>query len=253
MQRVKLIETAEAVLSSGPVIALTGAGISVESGIPDFRSPGGLWEVYDPSIYASISTFEKSPERCWDMLFPMMELILKAEPNAAHLGLADLEREGVLKSVITQNIDSLHSRAGSVNVIEYHGSASRLVCTRCRRVKGLEDFDPASRVVPLCGECGIALKPDIVFFGENIPVRAFADAAELASKAGCVIVAGSSAEVFPAASIPLEAKRNGAIIVEFNIRETGLTSSFTDYFISGRVGETMPAFVSALLSVREGL
>ncbi|MDR3237449.1 MAG: RNA polymerase subunit sigma, partial [Spirochaetia bacterium] len=148
-----ILKAAEAVKKSKNMIALTGAGVSVESGIPDFRSAGGLWEKYDPAIYASIDTFRLQPERCWDMIFDMLDLTDSAKPNPAHTALAELEEMGYLKAIITQNIDNLHQRGGSKNVIEYHGNSIRLVCLKCKSECSMDEYDKSGRVPPKCKEC----------------------------------------------------------------------------------------------------
>ena len=162
---------AEDILRAKKTIAFTGAGISVESGIPDFRGAQGLWQKYDPEEYAHIDAFYSNPEKVWLMLKDMFSLIMAAKPNPAHIGLAELERMGLLSSVITQNVDGLHQAAGNTNVIEFHGSHKTLSCLKCStKIEGtsltLEDL-PAR-----CSRCSSLLKPDVVFFGEPIPWEA---------------------------------------------------------------------------------
>ncbi len=241
-----ILRAAEAIKKSKNLISLTGAGISVESGIPDFRSAGGLWEKYDPSIYASIETFNNRPEKAWDMIFEMVEVTASADPNPGHTALADLEAMGYLKAIITQNIDNLHQEGGSKEVIEYHGNASRLECQKCKSSYVAEDFDISTCEIPRCRKCSRILKPDVVFFGEMIPREALLQSDNLARFADAVIVVGTSAQVYPAASIPYEAKERGATIIEFNIEKTGLTRQITDIFIEGPAGTTLPQVVEAL-------
>ncbi len=241
---------ADIIRNSSCLIALTGAGISVESGIPDFRSAGGLWSKYDPEIYANIDTFRRSPEKCWEMIFETLELTVPADPNPAHRALAELEDSGLLKAVITQNIDSLHQKAGSRNVIEYHGSGADLVCLKCGAEYSMKEFedDRIRRNPPLCRNkgCGAVLKPSIIFFGEMIPEHALYSSAELAEKADAVLIVGTSAVVYPAAAIPPEAKRHGAKIIECNLEKTGFTRSITDVFLQGKAGEILPELVKAV-------
>ncbi len=241
-----LEEAAGIIRKSRNMIALTGAGVSVESGIPDFRSAGGLWDKYDPAVYASIQSFYSMPERVWDMIFEMIELTESAQPNSAHFALAALESMNFLKALITQNIDNLHPEAGSRNVIEFHGNASRLECLRCGNEYRSSDFDITGKIIPCCSSCGKILKPSVVFFGEMIPHDALQQSAFYAGKADVVLVAGTSAVVYPAAAIPQQAKRNGAKIIEFNIEETDLTRSGTDVFIHGSAGKTLPHLVELL-------
>ncbi len=239
-------KAAELIRDSKSMIALTGAGISVESGIPDFRSSGGLWEKYDPSVYANIESFRRDPEMVWEMLFDMTDLTEGAKPNPAHTSLAKLEELGFLKAIITQNIDNLHQEAGSRKVIEYHGNAKGLECMKCGEVYGAGDFDKSARVPPKCRSCAIILKPTVVFFGEMIPPAAMLESQSLAEKADIVLVVGTSAVVYPAAGIPLIAKQNNASVVEFNLEETDLTRYVTDVFIEGSAGKTLPALIEAL-------
>lgn len=244
---------AEAITRAKHVIALTGAGISTESGIPDFRSRGGLWEKFDPGEYATIDVFYSNPEKVWRMLFEMIDLVRTARPNPGHTALAELEKMSKLACLITQNIDNLHQEAGSVNVVEYHGNVSRLECLHCGTVYGQGDFDVdalvSSRISPLCKKCGSVLKPTVILFGESIPHEATVRSEEAARKADVVLVIGTSAVVYPAAGIPLIAKQNRAHIIEFNLEETGLTSYATDIFIKGRTGDTLPELVWRLQSL----
>lgn len=166
---------AELIRDHQPCVALTGAGVSTESGIPDFRSPGGLWAQFDPLDYGSIQSFRADPERVWRFYAPRFAMLTEAEPNAAHRALAELERRGLLRAVVTQNIDLLHERAGSEDVIEVHGSIRTSSCPRCRRSYALADVLPlleAGGGAPRCEECGEVLKPDVVFFGELLPEAA---------------------------------------------------------------------------------
>jgi NAD-dependent deacetylase len=217
-------------------LALTGAGISVESGIPDFRSAGGLWSKFDPAEYATIDAFRANPEKVWEMLREMDSIVNNAKPNKAHLGMGELEHLGLLHHVITQNVDNLHQAAGSNNVIEYHGNASSLSCLWCgNRYKAEEKRGELS---PKC-ECGQFLKPDVVFFGEAIPPDAMNMSFQLASAAQALMVVGTSAVVSPVNTIPSIAKRNGAKIIEINIERTHLTESLTDVFLEGSAGQIM--------------
>ncbi len=241
-----IIKAAEIIKKSKHMIALTGAGISVESGIPDFRSAGGLWDKYDPAIYASIYSFKNMPEKVWDMIFDMIEITESAKPNKGHLALADLEKMKLLKAVITQNIDNLHQEAGSQNVIEYHGNAKHLVCLTCSSEYSASEFEISERRIPHCESCGKILKPSVIFFGENIPQRALSESQRYAETADVVLVVGTSAVVYPAAGIPKIAKGRGAVIIEFNLEETELTGSDTDIFIQGSAGETLPELVKQL-------
>ncbi len=239
-------EAAAIIKKSKSMIALTGAGISVESGIPDFRSSGGLWDKYDPAVYASIYSFRNMPEKVWEMIFELIEVTGKAKPNPAHKALAELEKMNLLKAVITQNIDNLHQAAGSKNVIEYHGNAQHLVCLQCGEKYSPEDYDIEKRKVPYCEMCGKVLKPSVVFFGEMIPPDALYQSQQYAEAADVVLVIGTSAVVYPAAGIPGIVKNRGGKVIEFNLEETELTSSCTDIFIKGPAGKTLTELVSAV-------
>jgi NAD-dependent deacetylase len=238
-----LIErAAKDILNSKKTIAFTGAGISVESGIPDFRGARGLWQKYDPEEYAHIHAFYSNPEKVWLMLRDMFELIMTAKPNPAHTGLAELERMGYLSSIVTQNVDGLHQAAGSRKVIEFHGSHRTLSCLKCsQKVEGssftLEDL-PAR-----CPRCSSLLKPDVVFFGEPIPWEAQATSFKESKSCDAVLVVGTSAVVYPAASIPIMAKERGAKVIEINLEPTPLTNQISDYLICGAAGEIIPAVV----------
>ncbi len=238
-----LDQTADIIIKGKFNIALTGAGISVESGIPDFRSKGGLWTKYDPSEYATIEAFKRDPEKVWKMIKEMDDLLEKAKPNKAHIGLADLEKMGLLHGIITQNVDNLHQEAGSSNVIEYHGTSKTLSCLWCgRRYKKEEK---RGEYPPKCG-CGRILKPDIVFFGEPIPQDAMAQSFQMASKADVLLVIGTSAVVSPANTIPSIAKQNGAKIIEINKESTWLTDSVTDIFLQGSAGKIISELVDII-------
>jgi len=242
-----LIEKAAgAIAGSELTLALTGAGISVDSGIPDFRSAGGLWTRYDPGEYASIDAFRRDPVKVWGMLKELEEIVLGAAPNAAHIGLGDLERLGCLHCVITQNIDNLHQAGGSVDVIEYHGNGSTLSCLGCGAVYPAEE---KRGVYPPRCSCGQILKPDVVMFGEAIPLEALNRSFDLASNAGALLVIGTSAMVSPANTIPSIAKRNGAVIIEINKERTHLTDSITDVFLEGNASSIVKALVDEVKRV----
>lgn len=240
----RIREAAEILVASRLTLALTGAGVSVESGIPDFRSAEGLWAKYDPAEYATISAFRQDPEKVWDMLRDMEALVKNARPNAGHIAMGDLERMGFLHHVITQNIDNLHQAGGSKNVIEYHGNSSTLTCIWCGKRYKLDEME-AGQQTPLC-VCRKPLKPDVVFFGESIPTEALNRSFALASKAEAVMIVGTSALVSPANTIPVMAKERGAKLIEVNKEETHLSGSMTDIFLQGSAGEIMPALTEAV-------
>lgn len=240
----KVIQEARLLLAaSRKVVALTGAGISVESGIPDFRSPDGLWARYPPDEYATIDAYRADPDKVWKLWHELARDLRKAQPNPAHRALARLEADGLLKAVITQNIDGLHQRAGNREVIEYHGNASQLVCLECDGCRPIEP-ELASAVAPRC-ECapGALMKPNVVFFGELIPPRAMAEAERWAARCDAMIVVGTSANVYPCAGLPFTAKEHGAAIIEVNLEPTEYTRRITDCFVQGKAGETLPQII----------
>lgn len=237
---------AEVLASRRNAVALTGAGISVESGIPAFRGSQGMWERFDPAEYATIGAFLKSPEKVWEMLSEMIDVLVRAVPNPAHACLAELEGMGLLRSVITQNVDGLHQAAGSRKVIEYHGNPSELVCIRCwKRYPSREKIGEG--VPPRCA-CGKILKPDIVFFGEPIPWTAQEDSEAEARECSVLLVVGTSAQVMPASDIPRIAKEHGAFIIEINPEETPLTAKITDIHLQGRASLAMERLMEPLRS-----
>ena len=190
-----------------PCVVLTGAGVSTESGIPDFRSPTGIWAEVDPLEVASLVAFKRDPESVWGFYRERIHLLMDAKPNAAHDAIAALQRQGLVQAVVTQNIDLLHTRAGSENVIEVHGSISRAECLGCLWT---EPADAAlaqleSSPTPMCPRCGEVLKPGVVLFGELLPAAAIERATQLARGARLMLVVGSSLEVWPVAGLPLEA------------------------------------------------
>ena len=231
-ERIK--SAAQIICNSRLTLALTGAGVSVESGIPDFRSAAGLWSKYDPAEYASIVSFKNSPEKVWDMLRDMDALVSHAEPNQAHLGMAELEKLGFLHHIITQNIDNLHQSGGAENVIEYHGNSSTLSCLWCGKKYTADE--KRGEYTPKC-ECSKVLKPDVVFFGEAIPPEAMNRSFQLAANAQALLIVGTSAVVSPANTIPATAKKAGAKIIEINKEKTHLTDTITDLFLCGSAGQ----------------
>jgi len=236
-------QAAEIICSVKMTLALTGAGISVESGIPDFRSAGGLWSKYNPDEYATISAFRQDPEKVWNMFRDMEELIIKARPNRAHLGIGELEKMGLLHYIITQNIDNLHQAGGAKNVIEYHGNSSTLSCLWCEKRYSMEERK--GEYPPIC-ECGKILKPDVVMFGEAIPPGILNKSFQIAASAKALMIVATSAVVSPANTIPGIAKQNGAKIIEINQEKTHLTDSLTDVFIQGEAGEIIEGLVAEI-------
>ncbi len=230
------------------VCALTGAGISVESGIPDFRSPGGLWARYDPLVYASLDSFLRYPERFYEMARELNPTLMNAEPNPSHLALVELEKLGKCVAVITQNIDFLHQRAGSGEVLEVHGTYSSGHCLGCGKkfvVAEITALSEDNTRVPLCDECEGVIKPDVVFFGESLDSQVLGRSATIASSSDLMLVIGCSLEVYPAASLPVYTKRNQGKLIFFNTTHT-VHDQLADLVCIGQAGEILPAVVRAL-------
>ncbi len=236
-------EAAKEIKKAGFVVALTGAGISTESGIPDFRSKDGLWSKYDINEYGYLDSFLRDPGKVWKMIAEMISNFSHAKPNEAHYALAEMEKMGILKGVITQNIDNLHQEAGSKNVIELHGNYRSLTCMKCRKKHSIENIE-LSKLPPLCS-CGGIIKPDIVFFGEMLPKDALIRAFDLTNKCDVMLVIGTSCAVSPAAELPLIAKQNGAKIIEINMEES-MISHIVDYTLRGKAGEILPALLKEI-------
>jgi len=233
-------KVADIIKERGYVVAFTGAGISVDSGIPAFRGGQGLWEKYDPMEYAHIRAFNSNPEKVWVMLREMSRVILDAKPSPAHIALSKLEKRGFLRAVITQNVDGLHHIAGNNNVIEYHGNHRWLKCLSCSKKVPLAHDIVDIHPYPVCEKCKRPLKPDVVFFGESIPVEALIKANEEAERCEIMFIIGTSGVVYPAAEIPHKSKSRGAIIVEINPEQTPFTSTITDYFFKGTASFVLP-------------
>ena len=231
-----------------PCVVLTGAGVSTESGIPDFRSPGGLWAEFDPFEYGSLDAFHADPEKVWRFYAPRFAMLADARPNPAHHALATLERRGLVEAVVTQNIDLLHERARSRRVVEVHGSVRTSSCPGCSAAYRLEEvlpLLPARDGAPRCPYCGHVLKPDVVFFGEILPQQAIDRAFELAATARLLLVVGSALEVYPVAGLPLETIGAGGRLAIVNKGPTAFDGR-ADLRIDGSAGETLAAVVAAL-------
>lgn len=237
MDQSSLKKAAEAIQSAKFCFAYTGAGISVESGIPPFRGENSLWERYDPSIL-DLSYFKGNPSESWPVIKEIFyDFFGKAEPNKAHKVLARMETEGMLKSIVTQNIDNLHQEAGSKTIREFHGNSQKIICLKCGDTLHASEAD-LSTLPLMCAKCGDGLmKPNFIFFGEQIPPTAYEKSLDDARKADVCIIVGSTGEVMPAALIPAEAKRNGAVIIEVNPDESLFTREITDIHLKGKAGE----------------
>lgn len=245
----KILQAANLIKNANHAVALTGAGLSTRSGIPDFRSHGsGLWEQTDPMSVASIWGFVEHPQGFYDWMKPLARKVVDAQPNAAHRALAELESMGKLHAVITQNIDNLHQRAGNKRVLEVHGHMRQATCIRCFHMtdaqplieKFLNDGD-----VPICEVCGGPMKPNVVLFGEMLPVSVMYEADKESKTCDVMLVAGSSLEVVPAADLPLVAKKNGAKIIIVNNAPTPVDGQAT-LVLRDDVTVALPKIVEAV-------
>jgi len=231
-------KAADLIRHSRHVTVFTGAGVSVESGVPPFRGENGLWNEYDP-IILDLKNFYKNPEESWVTIKKIFyDYFGKAEPNAAHRVIARLEADGYVQAVITQNIDNLHQEAGSKNVFEFHGNSRELVCTECGAKYPVTE-EILQKLPPNCEKCGEILKPDFVFFGEAIPDQAEKLSFEEAEKVDLFIVIGTTGEVQPASLIPVVARSKGAKIIEINIKKSNFTDDITDLFIQEKASLAM--------------
>jgi NAD-dependent protein deacetylase/lipoamidase len=252
-----LIEAANALARAGHAIALTGAGLSVESGIPPFRGPGGLWTKYGEPPMNGYELFLADPKRAWEQRLnprgPMRELferLEKAAPNAGHAALVDLETIGVLRCLVTQNVDDLHRRAGQRALAEIHGNMRLVRCIRCVTRWPREEI-PLDPLPPLCERCGGVLKADTVSFGEPIPPDVLERCQEEAARADCILVAGTSATVYPAAALPHAVLERSGVVIEVNPHATELTP-FATIVVEGPSGAVLPRLVAAIRRLRPG-
>jgi NAD-dependent deacetylase len=222
----KIKFAAELIRQAKHPLVLTGAGISTPSGIPDFRSEGsGLWAKHEAMEVASLSAFRYQPARFYEWFRPLAAQVINALPNAAHLALAELEKAAYLDTIVTQNIDLLHQKAGSANVIEMHGSLQTLSCTQCFRQVEAAPFFPLfinDGIIPRCAHCGAVLKPDVILFGEQLPQKAWLQAQKAARRSDLMLVIGSSLEVLPVAGLPMQTLDRGGHLIIINHSPTYL-------------------------------
>jgi NAD-dependent deacetylase len=240
-----IAKAAQKIRNSSYTMAFTGAGISVESGIPPFRGENGLWNRYDSEVL-EINYFLDHGEESWKVIRDIFyHFIGNAKPNAAHLTLAEMEKSGFLHAIVTQNIDNLHQLAGSKNVFEFHGNSNRLICTHCRTEYSLDEID-LSNLPPRCKYDNKILKPDFVFFGEGIPTEAWDNSFACAERCEVCLIIGSTGEVMPASFVPKRASEKGAFIIEINPEESQFTSSITDIHLKGKAGIILPKLMKEI-------
>lgn len=235
--------------SSKSLVFFTGAGISAESGIPTFRGKDGIWNKLRPEELASFDAFMRNPEMVWEWYQYRRKIISETEPNPGHTAIAELSNHFEKVSVVTQNVDNLHRRAGSKDVHELHGNIEVNYCVDCS-APYKEQIDYSSKELIKCGSCGGYIRPGVVWFGEMLPQETFERSARLAAECDICFLIGTSAVVYPAASIPLSAKQAGAYLVEINTEPTDI-SHFVDYSIMGKSGEVLSVILEEMLKLRD--
>ena len=246
----RLEDAAGLLKKSKKTAALTGAGISVGSGIPDFRSPGGLWSIYSPDEYATLDVFFQDPAKAWKLYRALGNVLVGKTCNPAHTVLAELEKRDLLAGVVTQNVDNLHQQAGSSLVLEIHGDHQHLQCLQCEHLETVTEKHYQMQDIPLCPTCSAPMKPNVVLFGE--PVRMLAEIERLISDCDLLLVVGTSAQVYPAAGLPMAVKQNGGLVFEFNMEQSlgrdvfSGVSEITDYFFEGDAVEMLPMLLHAV-------
>jgi len=241
-----MIEKAvEIIKNAKHITAFTGAGISVESGIPPFHGENGLWNKFDP-IFLDINYFHQNPLKSWKLIKEIFyDFFGKAKPNTAHFALSKMEKLGYLNSIITQNIDNLHQKAGSKKVWEFHGNSRNLICTNCNKIYSAANTN-LFYLPPKCEKCGTVLKPDFIFFDEPIPEPTKTNSFAETENADVFILIGTTGEIMPASIIPYEAKRNGVKIIEVNTQPSNYTNTITDVFLEGKATEIMSNLLKSL-------
>jgi NAD-dependent deacetylase len=245
-------EAAELLLKSEYAIVLTGAGISTESGIPDFRGESGIWKKYKPEIYGSIQSFLNNPSKFWKMAEEIAPTLFNAEPNPGHYAIAELEKMGIIKAVITQNVDELHQKAGTVIAYEVHGNINRFTCLGCRasynKEQLLRKVKREKHLPPVCDYCGMPLKPSVVLFGENLPNFEKYMSIDLAKKSDVMLIAGSSLTVAPVCDLPLYTLREGGKLIIINDEPTFLDER-AEITINRKTGTVLPLIVEEIKKI----
>ena len=237
-------ELIEKLKSAKSVLFFTGAGISAESGIDTSRGKGGLWNKMKPQELASFDGFMRNPNLVWERYQYRRKILKGTGPNPGHLAIAEFEKYIDNVIVVTQNVDNLHFRAGSTNILELHGNIQRNYCIDCKTYYGMDDFLDVDEA-PKCPKCGGMIRPDVVWFGENLPQNIFAEAEKIAKQSDVCFVVGTSAVVYPAAHIPMSAKESGSYMVEINIEPTEITNS-VDCSLTGKSGEILPELLNQI-------
>jgi NAD-dependent deacetylase len=244
---------AELISNSKHGIVLTGAGVSTESGIPDFRGDSGIWKKYKPEKYGSIQSFLNDPTKFWKMAEDIAPTLFSAKPNPGHYAIAELEKMNIIKAVITQNVDELHQKAGSIIVYEVHGNVNRFACLGCRasynKEQVMRKLRKEKQLPPLCSYCGISLKPSVVLFGENLPNFEKYMSIDLAKKSDVMLVAGSSLQVAPICDLPLYTIREGGKLIIVNDEPTDLDER-AEVVINNKTGTILPLIVEEIKKLK---
>ncbi|MFX1315492.1 MAG: NAD-dependent deacetylase [Promethearchaeota archaeon] len=252
-QKEKIYHAAKLLCNSKNAIVLTGAGISTESGIPDFRSKGGIWDKYDPEIYGNIKSFLRDPSKFWKMAEEIAPSLFNAKPNPGHYAIAELEKMNIIKAIITQNVDELHQKAGAVLVYEVHGNINRFTCLGCRasytKEQILNKLKKEKKSGPLCDVCAAPLKPSVVLFGENLPKFEIYYSQDIAEKSDVMLIAGSSLTVAPICDLPLYTLRGGGKLIIINDEPTFLDKK-AEIVIHKKIGTILPLIVEEIKKIK---
>ena len=231
------------------ILVFTGAGISAESGVDTFRGKGGLWNKMKPEELASFGGFIKNPNLVWEWYQYRRKIVHDTSPNPGHFAIAELEKYYNSVTVVTQNVDNLHSRAGSKKILELHGNIERNFCIDCNTFYDVNEFQSVPEA-PKCPKCGGMIRPDVVWFGENLPEGIFARAEASAKESDICFIIGTSAVVYPAAYIPITAKEYGAYLVEINIEKTEISQA-VDLSLIGKSGEVLPEILTTIKNLKD--
>lgn len=244
-----ILKLAKLLLASKHTIAFTGAGVSVASGIPPFRGEGGIWTRYDPEVL-ELSHYYRNPQVCWKTIKKIFyDSMVGVKPNSGHYALTELQHLGLLKGIYTQNIDNLHQESGSLNVYEFHGSSKFFLCRKCHKRFSLEEIELKDEY-PKCLTCAGLLKPDFVFFSEELPRDVLTSAYSEAEQADLMLIIGCSGEVYPANQIPFYTKESGGTVVEINPQKTHYTDQICNFRIAGKSQDTLQTLVDTVKELR---
>ncbi|MFX0057998.1 MAG: NAD-dependent protein deacylase [Candidatus Heimdallarchaeota archaeon] len=253
IEKKKIQQAAELLYNSREAIILTGAGVSTESGIPDFRGEGGIWEKYKPEIYGNIEAFLRNPAKFWELAQKVAPVLFKAKPNPGHIAITELEKMGIVKAIITQNVDELHQKAGSIIVYEVHGNINRFDCMGCKasytKEQVLKKLKKEKKSGPSCNFCSAPLKPSVVLFGESLPRFEVYMSQDLAKKADVMLIAGSSLEVAPICDLPLYTLRDGGKLIIINDQPTPLDER-AEIVINHKTGIILPLIVEQIKKLK---